>query len=68
MIAGLAGALSDALAGSGMKLEAPIKDFPDFEQLEFKGRNLKYLDPFLKAMKSLTVQTLQVQNQAPLAK
>ena len=40
--------------GNGMELEAPIKDFPDFEGLEFKGRNLKYLDPFLKAMKSLT--------------
>ena len=37
-----------------MKMEAAIKDFPDFERLEFKGRNRKYLDPFLKAMKSLT--------------
>jgi len=35
-------------------MQAPIKDFPDFERLEFKGRNLKYLDSFLKAMKSLT--------------
>jgi hypothetical protein len=68
MVAGLAGALSDALAGSGKRLEAPIKDFPDFEQLEFKGRNLKYLDPFLAAMKLLTVQTLQVQNQTPPTK
>ena len=58
MIASLGGALSDALAGSGIKLEAPIKDFPNFDQLEFKSRNLKYLDPFLKAMKSLSVQTL----------
>jgi hypothetical protein len=56
MIAGLSGALSDDLVASGMQLEAPIKDFPDFERLEFKGQNLKYLDPFLKAMKSLTVQ------------
>jgi len=53
MIAGFAGALSDALAGSGMELEAPIKDFPDFDHLELKGQNLKYLDPFLKAMKAL---------------
>ena len=56
MIAGFSGALSDALAGSGIALEAPIKDFADFERLEFKGRNLKYLDPFLKAMKALTAQ------------
>jgi hypothetical protein len=61
MIAGMAGPLSDALAAKGIQLEAPIKDFADFERLEFKGRNLKYLDPFLTAMKSLTVQTLQVQ-------
>lgn len=53
MIAGMAGALSDALSGSGKQLEMPIKDFADFERLEFKGRNLKYLDPFLNAMKSL---------------
>jgi hypothetical protein len=53
------------LPAAGKPLEAPIKDFPDFEQLEFKGRNLKYLDPFLAAMKSLTVQTLLVQNQTP---
>lgn len=57
MIAGFSGALSDALAGSGVALEAPIKGFPDFEQLEFKGQNLKYLDPFLKAMKSLSVRS-----------
>jgi hypothetical protein len=53
MIAGFAGALSDALAAGGTALEAPIKDFPNFEQLEIKGRNLKYLGPFLKAMKAL---------------
>src|SRR5205807_3817944 len=50
MIAGFSGALSDALAGSGMELEAPIKNFSDFEHLEFKGRNQKHLDPFLKAL------------------
>ena len=49
-----------ALAGKGIELEAPIKDFPDFEQLEFKGQNLMYLDPFLKAMKALTVRTSAV--------
>ena len=54
MIAGLSGALSDAMAKNGVQLESPIKDFPDFEHLEFKGRNLKYLEPFLAAMKALT--------------
>jgi hypothetical protein len=54
MIAGITGALNDALANSGMGLEAPIKDFPDFERLEFRGRNVKYLEPFLKAMKALS--------------
>ena len=63
MIAGLSGALSDALAGSGVQLEAPIKDFANFEQLEFKGQNLKYLDPFLKAMKTLSVRTATVEQQ-----
>jgi len=54
MIAGMTGALNDALAGSCMDGEAPIMSFPDFEQLEFKGRGLRYLAPFLKAMKTLT--------------
>jgi hypothetical protein len=56
MIAGITGVLNDALAG-GVELEAPIKKFPDFERLEFKGRNLKYIDPFLKAMKNLAKAT-----------
>jgi hypothetical protein len=55
MLAAFSGSLSDALAGSGMHLEAPIKEFADFEQLEFRGRNQKNLTPFLEAMKSLTV-------------
>ena len=33
--------------------ESPIKDFPNFEQLEFKGQNQKHLAPFLQAMKEL---------------
>jgi hypothetical protein len=57
-IAGFAGALSDALAGSSLNLEAPIKSFPDFERLEFKGQNNKYLDPFLAAMKKLAKVTV----------
>lgn len=61
MIAGFSGALSDALAGTEIQLEAPIKDFPDFERLEFRGQNLKYLEPFLKAMKALSVRTSAVE-------
>jgi len=57
MIAGLSGSLSDALAGSGIALESPIKDFPNFEQLEFKGQNQKHLTPFLQAMKKLATAT-----------
>jgi hypothetical protein len=53
MIAGFSCALTDALAGSGIALEAPIKDFQDFERLAFKGRKKKHLAPFLKAMKAL---------------
>jgi hypothetical protein len=58
MVAGIAGALGDALGGSGMKLEAPIKSFADFEHLEFKGRNQAHLKPFLEAMKSLSAKSL----------
>lgn len=57
MIAGMAGALSDVLAGSGVELESPIKDFQNFEQLEFKGRNRKHLAPFLAAMAKLAKAT-----------
>jgi hypothetical protein len=32
MIAGMSGALSDAMLKSGVELESPIKDFPDFER------------------------------------
>jgi hypothetical protein len=56
MVAGVAGAMSDALGG-GMKLISPIKEFPDFERLEFRGRNAKYLTPFLTAMKRLADET-----------
>lgn len=55
MIAVLTGALSDALASSGVELEAPIKNFPNFEELEFKGQNRRLVDPFLQAMKKITV-------------
>jgi len=58
VVAGLTGALSDALAGSGIQLESPIKDFPDFERLEFKGQNKKHLAPFLQAMKKVAKGTV----------
>jgi hypothetical protein len=57
-IAGMAGALNDALAVNGVSLEAPIKEFADFEQLEFRGRNEKQLAPFLKAMKELATTAI----------
>lgn len=51
MIAGFFGGLSDVLGNSGLQLEAPIKDYSNFEQLEFRGRkNHKHLEPFLKAV------------------
>lgn len=53
MVAGLTGALTDALAGTGIDLEAPIKDFQDFERLAFTGKKKKHVAPFLKAMKAL---------------
>jgi hypothetical protein len=57
MIAATFGALNDAAKARGMEGTSPIMDFPDFEQLEFKGRqNLEYLAPFLKAMKQLADQ------------
>jgi hypothetical protein len=56
MIAGMTGALTDALAGTGIALEAPIKEFVDFERLEFKGHNQKHIGPFLQAMKAMGKQ------------
>jgi hypothetical protein len=51
MMAAMFGGLKDAV-GDGV--ESPIASFPDFERLEFKGRqNHQYLAPFLKAMKQL---------------
>ena len=56
MIAGQFGALSDVLkaSGSGMGVESPITDFPDFEHLEFKGQ--QNIGPFLEAMRQLAEQ------------
>ena len=59
MIAAKFGALNDVLnvSSSPTRLESPITDFPDFEQLEFKGQtNHEYLQPFLTAMNQLAGQ------------
>lgn len=40
LIAGFAGQLGDLLSEQGIKMEAPIKDRPDFEHLEAKGLDL----------------------------
>jgi hypothetical protein len=59
MIAATFGAMNDVLkaSGSSARMDAPITEFPDFEQLEFKGgKNHKYLAPFLTAMKQLADQ------------
>lgn len=50
MIASFAGTLSD-IWGSD-KLAAPIKEFPNFEHLEFKGNKSQYLKPFLETMQA----------------
>jgi len=63
MIAGMTGALSNALAESGLDLEAPIKGFQNFEQLEFRGQNQKHLAPFLTAMAKLAKAVKAEQDQ-----
>jgi hypothetical protein len=63
MVAATFGALNDALKSgdSSVRVEAPITSFPDFERLEFKGRqNQQHLAPFLKAMKELADQKREV--------
>lgn len=59
MIAATFGALNDVVnaKGASTSLDSPITSFPDFERLEFKGRqNHQYLAPFLRAMKQLADQ------------
>lgn len=59
MIAATFGSLNDTLKASGSPLgiESPISGFPNFEHLEFKGRqNQKHLGPFLQAMRQLAEQ------------
>lgn len=56
MIAAFSGALTDALADSGVGGESAIGGFPNFEHLEFKGSQDERLQPFLTAMKKLAQQ------------
>lgn len=56
MIAAQFGALSDMLSGSGMEGSSPIHDFPNFEQLEFRGAQQEHLQPFLRGMAKLAEQ------------
>jgi len=59
MIAAKFGALSDLLktAGSSARMEAPIKEFSNFERLEFKGhKNQQRLQPFLNAVDQIAQQ------------
>ena len=48
MIAGLLGQLQDAWGATGGTIEAPIRDFPNFEHLEAEGQ--KHLPALLKAL------------------
>lgn len=47
MIAGLAGAIKNAAFGT---VEAPILNFQNFEELEFRGKNKGKVDHFLKGL------------------
>jgi hypothetical protein len=53
MIASFAGAMKDALGGSGIGVDSAIGRFPNFEQLEFRGSQDARIQPFLAAMKKL---------------
>lgn len=53
MIAAIFGRLRSAMGGSALDIEAPITDYQNFEELEFKGLNSERLGPFLNAMKEL---------------
>lgn len=55
MIAANFGALNDLLNsnGSSLGVESPISEFPNFERLEFNGRQQEHLKPFLQAMEQL---------------
>jgi hypothetical protein len=52
------GAIKDAVqaANPSDRVVSPIAGFPEFERLEFTGRQIKYLAPFLNAMKELADQ------------
>jgi hypothetical protein len=52
-IAALSGSLTDALGGNGMTLAAPIKNFANFEALEFRCHKNRDLRPFLDIMRQI---------------
>ena len=56
MIATTFGAIKDVAQAGGLGVDSAITEFPNFEQLEFKGQNQKYLGPFLQAMRELAAQ------------
>ena len=58
MMAAFTGAMDDMLEASGSKVEglSPIRGFPNFEHLEFKGSQQPYVQPFLQAMARLAEQ------------
>jgi hypothetical protein len=59
MLATAFGALNDTLkaSGSSLQVESPISGSPEFERLEFRGRqNHDRLAPFLNAMRQLADQ------------
>lgn len=58
MIAAFAGAMNDVLRSAGSELpgESPIQNFPNFEQLEFRGSQDGNLKPFLEVMVKLAEQ------------
>lgn len=54
MVASLTGSLSDTFDGDGVV--SPIKDYANFEQLEFRGRkNQAHLEEFLATIKNMTL-------------
>ena len=59
MVAAMFGGLSDLIKAKGGSLEGPIKAFPNFEQLEFKGQNPEHLGPFLEAMRDLAKEEVK---------
>ena len=56
MIAGIAGAMRDAMGARGLDLESPIFEYQDFEKMEFKGSQDENIKPFLEIMRTLAAK------------